>query len=81
MKHKEHYNFAVAILVKAAHSNNLNDVLQAINRLEGIADTVFCYEELDSKRHLEIEEKIKKALVHMNNLTENPSREHHEKTM
>lgn len=79
MKHKEHYDFAIARLVKNAQSNNLNDILQAVNRLEGIADTIFCYEGLDSKRHNRIEEVIKKALKHMNNVTENPLKEYHEK--
>ena len=76
MKHEEHYNYALAVLIKKAMSNDFKEVLAAINRLEGIADTVFCYEELYSKRHSEIEKVIKTAHEHMLNLTEKPLTEH-----
>ena len=70
MKHTEHYNFAIAILAKKAKSNDFNEVLEAINKLEGMACTVFCYEELHSKRHLKLEKLIKESLLHMKTLTE-----------
>lgn len=70
MKHREHYNYAVAVLTKKATSNDFKEVLDAINRLEGIATTVFCYEDLHSKRHLELEKIIKKSLAHMKKLTQ-----------
>ena len=70
MKHTEHYNFAIAILAKKAKSNDFNEVLEAINRLEGIACIIFCYEDLHSKRHSEVEKIIKESLLHMKTLTE-----------